>query len=134
MAANYGTIPNLPMDGPSRADALQPARSAYLKTHDFVISRQDRDADVSGHFRCFAYGYGIGLPNQVNIRDSAVSRNFFLTHACGAYHERWSKWLNIGAFKACRCMEAETLPWVARWLKKASTCVLPICAGWVLPP
>ena len=110
MAANYGTIPNLPMDGPTRADALQPASSAYLKTHDFIISRQDRDADVSGHFRCFAYGYGNGSPNQVNIRDSAASRDFFLTQACGAFHERRSRGLNIGAFKACCCVAAETQP------------------------
>jgi len=79
MAANNGTIPNLPMDGPVRADALQPARSSYLKTHDFVISKQDRDADVSGHCRCFAYGYGNGSPNQVNIHDSTASRDFILT-------------------------------------------------------
>lgn len=51
MAANYGTILNLPMDGPARGDALQPARSSYLKTYDFKISRQDQDTDVSGHFR-----------------------------------------------------------------------------------
>ncbi len=92
------------------ADALQPARSAYLKTHDFVISRQDRDADVSGHFWCFAYGYGIGPPNQVNISDLAASRDFFLTQACGAFYEWWLKKLNIGAFKACCCMAAENLP------------------------
>lgn len=79
MAANYGTISNLSIDGPARADALQPARSSYLKTHDLVISRQDRDADVSGHFRCFAYGYGNGSPNQVNIHDSTASRDFILT-------------------------------------------------------
>ena len=79
MAANYGTILNMPINGPARADALQPARSAYLKTHDFVISRQDRDADVSGHLRCFAYGYGIGSPNQVNIHYSTASRDFILT-------------------------------------------------------
>ena len=79
MAANNGTIPNLPMDGPAQADALQPARSSYLKTHDFKISRQDQDTDVSCHFRCFAYGYGNGLSNQVNIHDSAASRDFFLT-------------------------------------------------------
>jgi hypothetical protein len=120
MAANYGTIPNQPMDGPARADALQTACSAYLKTYDFKISRQDLDTDVSGHFRCFAYGYGIGSPNQVNIRDSAASRDFFLTQACGAFHERRSRGLKIAAFKACCCVEDETLPWVARWLKKAS--------------
>lgn len=79
MAANYGTILNLPMNGPAQADALQPARSLYIKTHDFKISRQDQDTDVSGHFRCFAYGYGIGSPNQVNIRDSAASRDFIPT-------------------------------------------------------
>ena len=78
MAANNGTILNLPMDGLARADALQPARSAYLKTHDFVISRQDRDTDVSGHFQCFAYGYGNGSPNQVNIHYSTASRDFIL--------------------------------------------------------
>ena len=110
MAANKGTISNLSIDGPTRADALQPARSAYLKTHDYKISRQDQDTDVSGHFWCFGYGYGVGSPNQVNIRDSAASRDFFLTQACGAFHERRSRGLNIGAFKACCCVAAETQP------------------------
>jgi hypothetical protein len=132
MAAKTGTILNLLMNGTRRPCALLPAFSSHFKTHDFGISKP--------RYRPSSYS---GAPsNRAQVRfiqsrkcsrfesEAAFQRN----QACAVFHKRRSRGFKTAAFKASRYVEAETLPWVARWLKKASISVFPIFSRLVLPP